>query len=160
MMHKKPEMLTEEQMKEKVEQTLQKLVDNVEEEQQKLKETINYHIKDFNINELPDENPLMMTINFYTKQRVLYQQIAKKGQTPNFEKPTVKNFLQSVQREMQRQNKQYKKTKIEFENALKEINRKINNEDKEGCNNQPVEKEEVKEDKDSLTKMIVNTQEI
>ena len=86
--------------------------------------TTNYMINDYNINELPEENPLQMVIEDFSSRRAAF--FSKKNQNVNgssqsrpVQKPQLREFLHQFCENVQTLNSTYKSSKLQFENDMK-----------------------------------------
>jgi len=90
-------------------------------EDQQEGKSLSYCINDFQINNLPESNPISTIIHEFQKKRMLYLSQVKKGLTPNFPKPKLEDFMKQFQSTVKSVNRTYKKTKQQFENEIKQF---------------------------------------
>jgi hypothetical protein len=81
--------------------------------------TLNYCINDFQINSLPESNPIYTLMHDYSKRRQLYMSQVKKGIEPTVEKPKLDDFYRDFQATIKVVNRTYKKSKQQFEADIK-----------------------------------------
>lgn len=107
-------------MEEKIEKKLIELTDFKEQNKDLIEsKTLNYSINDFNINNLPEENPVQTVLSQFSKKRQIYMSQVKKGIEPTMNKPKLEDFLKNFQSTVKEMNRNYKKSKIQFEKDIK-----------------------------------------
>ena len=91
---------------------------------------LNYLVNDYQVDKLPESNPLYTILHQYVSQRQIFTSQTKRNVAITVKKPSLEEFLAKFQACIKAVNKTYKDSKQQFEMDIKQF-KNCDNEEEE-----------------------------